>query len=346
MDLDFKTISAIMTDPQEDKQQLLVLDNNILGLSKVLYYYNDRLNQFKGKYNVESLFPSAELLGIRMLLLQKIHRGEKVNLIELVRKKDQLLNPDIGVEDIDLNGTNLSLVEMKLLKDVIDSEPFFMDYLQNPFIVEALYRLGVAVQDDFSRQMVRAADYGEYGLRPRSSWSDQNRVRVSFLPSITKAYRLHSRGSERYPYCFKPDELYDHSIGILINDLTTVLHKLVKTHMFGADPAEDSVEQTENDARVASFLAEHVEFVNLDKRPLVIYPGNAEKVARDICPASDFNVIVLGKDVYLSLHIAEVDAFPHVNRLFLDIMDIKHDRVAYEIGQIGMFVFNKLKRFL
>jgi hypothetical protein len=113
--------------------------------------------------------------------------------------------------------------------------------------------------------------------------------------------------------------------------------------MFAADQPEDSKEQTADDALVTSFLAEHVEFVSLDKRPLVIYPGNAEKVESDICPESDFNVIILGMDVYLSLHIDTVDTFPHVNRLFLDIMDIKHDRVAYEIGQISMFIFNGLK---
>ncbi len=76
-ELDFDLACKIMTDPKMDMKRILVLDNNILGLSKVLYHYNIRLNLFKGEYHQESLFPSAELLSIRMLLLQKIQRGEK-----------------------------------------------------------------------------------------------------------------------------------------------------------------------------------------------------------------------------------------------------------------------------
>jgi hypothetical protein len=242
-----------------------------------------------------------------------------------------------------LIGTNLTGVEMKFLKDVIDSEPFFMDSLENPFIVETLYRLGAVVQDEFSRKMVRDADYSRYGVRQAAPKHDQKHIRVSFLPSITKSYLFHYRVNEQYPYGFEPDELYVRSIASIKNGITVVLHKLVRAQMFGADQPEDSEKQMAHNALVESFLAENVEFVSLDKRPLVIYPGNAEKVERDICPESDFNVIILGKDVYLSMHIDEADIFPHVNRLFLDIMDIKHDRVAYEIGQISMFVFNKLK---
>ena len=64
------------------------------------------------------------------------------------------------------------------------------------------------------------------------------------------------------------------------------------------------------------------------------------------CHDSDFNVIVLGKNVYLSMHILDVDTFPHVNRLYLDMMDIQHGQADYEISQISMFVFNSLKPFI
>ncbi len=85
----------------------------------------------------------------------------------------------------------------------------------------------------------------------------------------------------------------------------------------------------------------NIRFIN--QRPFVIYPGNAEKVIQDVCHDSDFNVIVLGKNVYLSMHILDVDTFPRVNRLYLDVSDLVHGQVDYEVSQISMFVFNKLK---
>ena len=81
----------------------------------------------------------------------------------------------------------------------------------------------------------------------------------------------------------------------------------------------------------------------MNQRPFVIHPENVDKVIQDVCHDSDFNVIVLGKNVYLSMQILDVDTFPHVNRLYLDMSDIKHGQVDFEIGQISMFVFDKLK---
>ena len=72
--LDFSQIAAKMEDPGNGKGDLLVLDSNLLGLSAVLYHYSRELNQFKGKYIYDSLYPSSELVALRVLLLQKIHR--------------------------------------------------------------------------------------------------------------------------------------------------------------------------------------------------------------------------------------------------------------------------------
>jgi hypothetical protein len=89
-------------------------------------------------------------------------------------------------------------------------------------------------------------------------------------------------------------------------------------------------------------VAARVVFCVQDKRPLVIYPGNADRVLPGT--AADLNIILLGKDVYLALEIRpDKDIYPHTNRIYLDLMDVKHNQVDEEINQISAFIFSKLK---
>ena len=48
-DLDLNQVRHIMQDPERKVTELMVYDANILGLSTVLYHYNQRLNYFKGR---------------------------------------------------------------------------------------------------------------------------------------------------------------------------------------------------------------------------------------------------------------------------------------------------------
>ncbi|MEK6194440.1 MAG: hypothetical protein N2F24_09485, partial [Deltaproteobacteria bacterium] len=70
--LDYNQVGYIMRDPKRKVSELMVYDANILGLSKVLFYYNHRLNYFKGSALQESVYPSEELLAIRLFMVQKI----------------------------------------------------------------------------------------------------------------------------------------------------------------------------------------------------------------------------------------------------------------------------------
>ncbi len=82
-------------------------------------------------------------------------------------------------------------------------------------------------------------------------------------------------------------------------------------------------------------------------RPLVIYPENADKVIRQTCPEADFAVIILGRNVYLSMHIdPKQDIYPKVNRLYLDITDVKHSQVSSEAEEIGRFLYSRIKPWL
>jgi len=344
--LDFETISDLMLGPNKQPSRVMVLDNNILGLSQVLYHYDQGLNLFKGRNGQKSLFPSKELLSVRVMLAQKLSRGEKISMAVLMQRKSQILDPQVPAENIVLDGTRLTLSEMRLLKDVIRSDPSFMTYLEHPFIVETLYRIGAVSMDTYVFEKIQLAHYADYqyGRTTGDDWDKT--ITVSILPSFANAFAYGDMDIDMYPSGLMPDETYIETIEILKNTMIRFLQKLVRAQMFGDSTATDAAEEKRRNVRVNAIIDEHVGIFNMTKRPLVVYPENAEKVLQHICPNADFNVIVLGKNVYLSLRISEVDTFPHANRVYLDAIDIKHEQVDYEISQISMYVFKKLKNYI
>ena len=341
--LDFGAIADMMQGPEKDPRRVMVLDNNILGLSRVLYHYDKRLNLFKVRGGQESVFPCTELVSIRVMLLQKMDRGEKVSMAALMDKKEQLLDSRVTAGQIDLGDTNLQASEMKLIKDVIQSKPSFMTYLEDPFVVDMLYRIGAVSMDTYVREKIQSARYSAFALEQGQKRNDKKSVQVTILPSIVKSFVHRSIDTDAYPNGFMPEETYTEIIETFQNVMIGLLQKLVMTQMFGDLVTKDSDEQKRRDVRVKEFIETHLDVRSIKQRPLVIYPENADRVIQDVCPDSDFNVIVLGKNVYLSMQMLAVDTYPHVNRMYLDIVDIRHGQVNYEISQISMFVFNRLK---
>ena len=344
--LDFQAISDLMLGPNKRPSRVMVLDNNILGLSQVLYHYDQGLNLFKGRNGQNSLFPSKELLSVRVMLAQKLSRDEKISMAALMQRKSQILDPRVPAENIVLEGTRLTLSEMRLLKDVIRSDPSFMNYLEHPFIVETLYRIGAVSMDPYVFEKMQQAQYADYqyGRTAGDDWDKT--VTVSILPSFANTFAYGDIDTDMYPSGLMPDDTYIETIEILKKTMLQFLQKLVRAQMFGDSSATDAAEENRQNERVNAMIDEHVGIFNMTKRPLVVYPENAEKVLQHICPSADINVIVLGKNVYLSLRISEVDTFPHANRVYLDAIDIKHEQVDYEISQISMYVFKKLKNHI
>jgi len=339
--LDFNIISNLMSGPGKKPSRVMVLDNNILGLSQVLYHYDQRLNLFKGQRRQDSLFPSRELISLRVMLLQKIYRDEKVRLSAVMAHKSQILDPQVPAEAIALDDTGLTISEMKLLKDIIQSDPSFMTYLQNPFIVESLYRIGAVYMDPYVRTKIQQANYEDTPWGIPATESGGQAVTVTILPSILTDFQHAHVDTVKYPSGLMPVDDYNQAIEMLRAKLLQFLRKLIQTQMFPERPANDTADQETRMQEVNDFIQTHVKIEHLNQRPLVVYPENADKVLQPI--ETDFNIIVLGKNVYLSLHISDVDAFPHANRVYLDIIDVKHAQVDYEISQISMFVFKKLQ---
>ncbi len=76
-----------------------------------------------------------------------------------------------------------------------------------------------------------------------------------------------------------------------------------------------------------------------NERPLVIYPENASQIIREVCPEADFTVILLGKNIYRAIYFDPArDVYPFVNRLYIDILDIKYNQAGEEIETISQFI--------
>ncbi len=339
--LDFNIISKLMIGVDKEPSRVMVLDNNILGLSQVLYHYDQRLNLFKGQRSQNSLFPSTELICVRVMLLQKISRDEKVRMSALMARKSQILDPRIPADAIALGDTGLTVSEMKLLKEVIQSDPSFMTYLENPFIVETLYRIGAVYMEPYVHAKIQQAIYKDAQWGMTEVKKGDQPVTVSIVPSISADFQHTQIDTAKYPSGLMPTEDYNQTVDILRSKLLQFLRKLIRAKMFAGDAAQDTATKAGRGQQVNEFIQTHVKIMHLNQRPLVVYPENADKVLPQI--GADFNIIVLGKNVYLSMHISDVDAFPHANRVYLDLIDIRHAQVDYEISQISMFVFKKLQ---
>jgi hypothetical protein len=329
--LELSRIKALMDDEEASKRALLVLDTNILGLSEVLYYYNRRLNQFKGRTAYDSVYPSAELLALRLLLLQALQNGQKLHLGALLQRQESLLRESSTPDSLDLAATGLTVEQWRLLGEVIWAEPFFLHYLQLPFIVASLNQLGIVAEDAYLHRALRAATYRPHRLPLRNGQAASPRVVIAVLPSLVTGFSDGPGGSkDGSPTGFTSSPAYRKTVSGLIARIRERVTLLAEESGFAAgDPSE---------------LADRVVFLNYDRRPFLITPQNADRVIADLAPRADLNLVILGKNVYRTLHFASPrEVYPGTNRIYLDELDIRYDQIDEELGQIGRFILRRLE---
>jgi hypothetical protein len=88
-----------------------------------------------------------------------------------------------------------------------------------------------------------------------------------------------------------------------------------------------------------------VNFCVQDERPMVITPRNAAEVIGDVCPGADFTIILLGKNVYLSLFIdPDKDTYPAVNRMYLDFDDIRFVQAKDRYEPIAEIIYHAMSK--
>ena len=342
--LDFRHIADVMTNPERDQLDLMVLDPNILDLTRTLYYYDERLSLYKGDFSIASIYPAPEFIAIRLLLLQKIHRTEKINLKALIDREALLLDPELKPSPGDLNAMNLKPAELKLIRDIIESEPRIYQYLKSPSLVKAFYDTGAIEGGKFVKQGIREAGYKRYQCSRFGGSDELDALKILFLPSIMREFYY----GDSYPglsqHGFKPTEFFDEMTKKLGKEILAATKTRLRKEVIRLKGGQPEITVSEWDRLWTRIVEENISFYIEDERPLVIYPENAVKMIRDVCPEADFTVILLGKNIYKSIFFDKArDVYPAVDHLYVDIMDIKHSETEAETEKISEFICSRLR---
>jgi len=346
-ELDFKNIIDVMTDVEKNELDLMVLDPDILDLTRVLYYYDNRLSLYKGGFDVANIYPAPEFVAIRLLLLQKIHRGEKVDLNGLIKREEMLFNRKAKPSPEDLDTMNLRPDELRLLRDLLEKEPHIYQYLKSPFLVKAFYKAGAIKGGQFTDQRMREASYKNYPCRYFGGSERIDAVKILFLPSMIKEfyYGVPHRGLSQHG--FKPTEFFAEMTKKLKIAILAATKIRLEKEIIKLRNGRSEISGLDRNELVGQIIRKNISFYIEDERPLVIYPKNAKKIIKDVCPDADFTVIILGGNVYRSIYFDSArDMYPHVDRLYMDIMDIKHSEIQEDMEKISEFICLKLKDHL
>ena len=309
--LDFDLVSKRMHGPVPLRAELMVLDTNILGLSEVLYHYDRRLNLFKGKRENDSLYPCAELMATRLFLIHKLYLGEKVGLAAMIRRKELFTPGSRDAREAELAAMNLTDTEFSFLKAVFQSEPAFLRYMEHPFLVSTLRRIGAVEQDAFTLSADQSANYRQWAC-PSGKPLQRSPVTIAILPSMNPMF----------------DASPDPAGAVTPSpDYQILLDHLKKAILDGLARKRLDSGQSARIERLPVFFT--------PGRPMTIHPGNAGRVIEDVCPKADFTLILLGKNVYRAIHIdPENDIYPHEKRIYLDVDDIRYQQIDDDVETI------------
>jgi len=306
---DLAEVEEIMEDPARNELALMVLDPDLRFLTRVLYHYDPRLSLHKGRGGT-GVYPAAEFVALRLLLVGKIHRGERIRLGELMRRRHMLGRNDRPVTQADLRAAGLRAEELRLVREILESEPHLYGYLRSPHLVRSLWRIGAVERDGFVEERVREATYE--AVPCGCGGPGEGGVRIAVLPSLITEFEALDGPAPGAPFGFVPTERLLH--------LEAKLAGAVRSRAAGA-----------------VFCMERV-------RPLVIHPENAARVVREVCPEADFVVVLTDKNLYLPMHIDEErDTYPRVPRVYLDVLDIEYDQAEDRVDDIAAFVRSRLR---
>ncbi len=338
--LDYTRIAKTMSDSDTGQLDLIVLDPGLHFLTRVLYRYDNRLSQYKGRFDFAAIYPATEIVALRLLLLKKINKGEKINLEELIRLENLLLHSEGKISEEDLKAVNLNADEMQFLRDILADDPRLFEYLKSPFLVRGLVRAGAVVENAFARERIAMAGYRGCCCSWFSGSKRRDAVKIAVLPSIIGEFEHDADLPGLSPFGFKPTEDLLKRIKKLETDILCRTSQLLEKEAvsgFSAEERKENGNAAWND-RLQKYLAFYVE----DKRPLLITPNNAEEVLSEVCPEADFTIILLDKNVYLTLNLTEKDVYPAVPWLYLDIMDIDYSQAGNEMEEISRYLCSRL----
>ena len=342
-ELDYGKISRTLSDPDAGHLDLIVLDPDLHYLTRVLYHYDKGLSQYKGRFDFASIYPATEIVALRLLLLKMINKGKKINMEELIRREDLLMNPHVEISKKDLKAVNLNSDEMQFLRDILHEEPRLFDYLKSPFLIKGLVKVGAVNVDSFSREMIELANYKGCRCSYSAGSKRTDAVKIAVVPSIIGEFDFDRNHPGLSEYGFAPTEDLVKILGKLESDILRRTRQLLEKEAC-AILSLKGIGGKSRDAIWNEILQNDLAFYVEDKRPMVITPQNAVEVLGDVCPEADFTVILLDKNVYLTVDLDEKkDIYPAVPRLYLDILDIQYSQTGNEIEEISRFICSRLK---
>lgn len=338
--LNLENVYDCLTNPQRNVQDVLPLDANVLDLSQVLYTYDPDLSFSKGRFGLINVYPAAEFLAIRLLLLQKMNRKEKIHLQALLERKALLFDAKNEPSGEDLRETNLRPDEMALVRAVLQKMPSLYRYLTNPFLVKALYDVGAVEGDPFVLEKAAAANYRPYCCQ--TTPDDEGQARVAILTSMVRDFYYNGK-EECEPYGFLPTQELKETIHKLQRDILSKAKERVRREIESGDEPKRPLSDEQWDRLWATNFEGRISFCAQDRRPFVVYPGNAQQVIADVSPKADYAVVLLGKQVYLALLIEPKDIYPFVNVSYVDVTDVTYSQAEEECSQAAEAICSKLK---
>jgi len=341
--LDFKNVVATMSDPNRNSLEFMVLDPSILDLTTVLYHYDKGLSLYEGDYNVTSIYPAAEFIAIRLLLLQKIHRRERVCLSALMTRQHLLLETDVRPTQADLQAMNLTSKEWRFLRETVRSKPHLFQYLKSPFLVKALYEVGAIQLDEFTKKKISQANYRLFPCRHLQGSRSPGAVKICLIPSMTDEFTYRQTGASPLSSGFQSSGFFIQMVRKMARDIEAATKQCVEKKVAPTVTTSSATNNAWSHTVWPNLSSTYLGFYVADQRPYVLYPENADQAVKEICPEADFAVIILGRNVYKTIFIdRKTDVYPAVNRMYVDITDIRHSQTADEVQSIGCFISDRI----
>ncbi len=307
--LDFNEISDAMRGVSGSELDYILLDYNLFELLNLLYHYDPELNLHGSSRATLSPYPSPEFVALRLLLLKRLHRKEPLSLARLLYSLSR------GAPESQ-NGSSASgptPEELNLVKQIVASRPSILDYMLCPFLVKALLDAGILDREELTLKLAAEAVYEPLPLRLLKEGRGVDN-KVVILPSFTRGFIV-EQGKD-------PSKAF--SASQELQDISKRLVGMISAVSNEQEPATGQRPDTNN-------KLERYWFYLWDKRPLAVFPGNAREVITRICPEARLTIVLLDRNIRLSMQGTEK---PGDNWIFVDSLDVQYGQLDREIALI------------
>ena len=167
-------------------------------------------------------------------------------------------------------------------------------------------------------------------------------VTVVVLPSFSREFEFGGQYEKPYVYGFKPSANYLQTIEKLKADILTRSAHYFFAELKNSDQA-NAVNDTSWKSLWANTYAPLIRFTLFDRRPLTIYPENADRLVTDICPSADMVIFLLGEGIDRAIDVkGRSGDFSRTGRLYFGADDISYYQRNDKIDEIARRIVGRL----